>query len=211
MPKPDIMSQVTSGLRLAALLLLFLGVAGLFFGGVAALCFPGAVDRSSFVGRHASIVAPIFLGVSLTVMIATMNRWVKVLTGLMALAVLNGLLSISTGHLLANPTQPISRVDALYMTCFFAAAAALAATLKGRRLNLVDRVSVLAFVFSFACLLGYSGTRDVGKIAPLDATDFILMGIGLCCLLIAWAYDRIQRRRSHKQRFALTNRPEQLP
>jgi hypothetical protein len=175
-------SQVKSGFRLAGLALLFFLVAGLFFASVDYLFFPG----------HSRALGLVFLVISTPVMVVTINRWVRVMTGILALAVLNGVLSISTGHLLANPAQPISRLDALYLTTFFAAAAALSSTMKARTLSVVDRISVLAFVFSFAYLLGYEGMRDIGKIAPLNATDFVLMGIGLSCLFLGWAYNRFK-------------------
>ena len=181
------MSQLKSGLRLAGLTLVFFGIAGLFFAGV---------SRAFFPASHSRVLGLAFLVISVPVMVVTMNRWVKVLAGLLALAVLNGLISISTGHLLANPTRPMSKLDALYMTVFFAAAAALASTLKGRKLDLVDRIAVLAFVSSLALLMEYEGTH-LRPGAPLASTDFTLMGIGLCCLLIAWGYGRLQRRRGH--------------
>lgn len=187
MQKSGTMSQVKSGLQLAALTLLFFAIAGLFLAGVAYSFFPTG---------HSRALGLVFLIISAPVLIVTMNRWVKVLAGLLALGVLNGVLSISTGHLLANPTQPMSRLDALYMTAFFVAAAALASTLKGRKLNLVDRIAVLAFVSSLAVLMGYEGSHGRPG-APLTNTDFALMGIGLCCLLIAWGYGRLQRRRGH--------------
>ena len=185
MQKPGTMAQVKSGLRLAALYLLFFAIAGLFVAGVGYSFFPKG---------HSRALGLVFLVVSVSVMVVTMNRWVKVLAGILALAVLNGVLSISTGHLLANPTQPISRLDALYITVFFAVAAALASTLKGRKLNLVDRIAVMAFVSILAWLICYEGTH-LRPGAPLASTDFALMGIGLCCLLVAWGYDRLQRRR----------------
>jgi hypothetical protein len=181
MQKPGTMSQVKSGLQLAALTLLFFVIAGLFFAGVAYSFFPTG---------HSRALGLIFLIISVPVLVVTMNRWVKVLAGLLALAVLNGLITMGTGHLLANPTQPISRVDALFMTVLFAVAAALASTLKGRRLNLVDRIAVMAFVSILAWLICYEGAR-----ITLASTDFVLMGLGLCCLAIAWGYDRLQRRR----------------
>jgi hypothetical protein len=187
MQKPGTMAQVKSGLRLAGLTLLFFGIAGLFLGGV---------NYSFFPASHSRALGLVFLIISAPVMVVTMNRWVKVLAGLLALGVLNGVLSISTGHLLANPTQPMSRLDAVYMTVFFAAAAVLASTLRGRKLNLVDRIAVLVFVSSLALLMGYEGAH-VRPGAPLASTDFTLMGIGLCCLLIAWGYSRLQRRRGH--------------
>jgi hypothetical protein len=185
MQKPGTMSQVKSGLRLAGLTLVFFGIAGLFFAGV---------NYSFFAEGHSRALGLVFLIISASVMVVTMNRWVKVLAGLLALGVLNGVISISTGHLLANPTQPMSRLDALYITVFFAVAAALASTLRGRKLNPVDRIAVLAFVSSLALLMEYEGMHGRPG-APLASTDFTLMGIGLGCLLVAWGYDRLQRRR----------------
>jgi len=190
MQKPGTMSHVKSGLRLAGLTLLFVGIAGLFFAGVDYLFFPA---------DHSRVLGLVFLVISASVMVVTMNRWLTTLAGLLALAVLNGMLSISTGHLLGNPTQPMSRLDALYMTAFFAASAALASTLRGRKLNLVERGAVLAFAFSLALLTAYDGTHHRPG-APLDGTDFTLMGVGLCCLLIVRGYDRLRRRRGHNLR-----------
>jgi hypothetical protein len=191
MKKPNRMSQVRNGFRRAGIILLFLLVAGLFFAGVDYLFFPAG---------HSRALGLLFLVISMPLMVLTMNRWVRVLVGLLALAVLNGILSISTGHLLANPTQPVSRLDALYLTGFFAAAAVLSSTMKARSLSVFDRISLLIFVFSFACLAGYQGTRETGVIAPLNSIDLALMGIGLSCLLVAWAVDHIQRRRDHTRR-----------
>jgi len=188
------MSQVKSGLRLAGLTLVFFGIAGLFFAGV---------NYSFFPAGHSRTLGLVFLIISTPVMVVTMNRWVKVLAGLLALGVLNGVLSISTGHLLANPSQPVSRLDALCITAFFAVAAALASTMKGRKLNLVDRIAVLVFVSSLALLMEYEGIHGRPG-APLAGTDFTLMGIGLCCLLVAWAYGCLQRRRGHD---LLSHRP----
>jgi hypothetical protein len=122
MQKPGTISRVKSGLRLAGLTLVFLGIAGLFFVGASYSFFPAG---------HSRALGLVFLAISAPVMVVTMNRWVKVLAGLLALAVLNGVLSISTGHLLANPTQPMSRLDALYITAFFAVAARVIVDYEG--------------------------------------------------------------------------------
>lgn len=180
------MSQVKSGFRLAGLTLLFLLIAGLFFAGVEIVCFPSTIEPGSFISRYPA-VGWLFLIVSMPIMIVTVSRWVRVLAGFLALAVLNGILSISTGHVLANPTQPIPRLDAVCLTVFYAAAAALASTLRTHTLSAVDRLCVLGFVSSFVFLVEYEGTRRIGN---LNATDFILMGIGLSCLLAAWIVNR---------------------
>lgn len=187
MQKSETMLQVKNGLRLAGLMLLFFAIAGMFFAGVAYAFFPTG---------HSRALGLALLIISVPIMAATLNRWAKVLAGLLALGVLNGLLSIWTGHLLANPNQPISRLDALYVTVFYAIAAVLSSTLKGRVLNFVDRIAALSFVFCLALLMEYEGIH-VRPGAPLGGIDFTLMGIGLCCLLTAWGDRRFQHRRGH--------------
>src|SRR6266404_1805405 len=197
MEKPKTMSQVKSGLLLVGLILTGFVVTGMFFGGVMRLCFPGVVDRSSWSGRHVALVALVFLMVSIPIMFVTMNRWLKVMAGFLGLAVLNALISLGTGHVLANPTMPISRPYALSLILFFAAAAVLTGLMKSRKLNVVDRILVMAFLFSLGILISYQGQRELTKSAPLNSTYFILMGIALGCLLIAWGYGRLQRRWRH--------------
>ena len=196
MERPNTISQVKNGLRLAALILIGFVVAAMFFGGVMRLYFLGVAHRSSWSG-HFAIVTSVFLLVSVPIMFVTMNRWVKVMAGFLGLAVLNGLISLATGHVLANPTMRISHPYALSLTLFFAVAAVLAGKLKNRTLGVVNRVSVMAFLFSLGILISYQGQRELTKSAPLNNTYFILMGICLCCLLIAWWYGRLQRRSGH--------------
>ena len=88
------MSHVTSGFRLTGLVLIGFVAAVMFFGGVIGLLFPEAVDRTSWTGRHTAVVTPIFLTVSIPIMLVTMNRWLKVMAGFLGLAVLNGLISL---------------------------------------------------------------------------------------------------------------------
>ena len=190
-------SQIKRGFRMAALTLVFFFVAVLFFGGMQIVFFPNSIDSDSFIGHHHSMGWGLLIG-SAAIMAITVQGWARVLAGLLALAVLNGMLSFSTGHLMANPARPISRLDALYVTAFFAVAAGLASTLKGRKLNVVDRACVLVFVFIFAYLLEFEGSQSVGgRIAPLHATDFALMVAALSCLLLVYVLDYSERRRGH--------------
>jgi 4-amino-4-deoxy-L-arabinose transferase-like glycosyltransferase len=188
---------VKGGFRLVALILIGFAVAGMFFGGVLRLCFLGAVDRSSWSGQHAASVALVFLIVSIPIMFVTMSRWLKVMAGFLGLAVINGLISLGTGHVLANPTMPIPRLYALSLTLFFAAAAVLTGKIKNRKLGVVERILVIVFLFSLGILISYQAQRELTRSAPFNSAYFILMGIGLGCLLVAWGYDRLQRRRGH--------------
>jgi hypothetical protein len=186
MTKGDKLSQVKSGFRLAGMMLLFILVAGLFFGGMDYVFFPA---------EHSRVVGFLFLVISIPIMVATMTRWVKVLAGLFALAVINGLLTIASGHLMGNPALPISRLDGFCITAFFGACAGLASTLRKRTITLVDRTLVLAFLVSFAFLLANEGAR-----VTLTATDVALMVVCLCCLLAAWAIDQWHHRNAGSRR-----------
>jgi hypothetical protein len=188
-------AQVRNALRTVALIALFFGTAALFLGGVAYTFFPS--DHSHFLGW-------ILLAVSTAVMIFQMDRWVKVLPGLLGLAVLNGLITIFSGHVLANPTQPVGRLEAFGLTLFFVVSCVLSGTFKDRQLNFVDRTALMAFVFSFAWLLAYDGSRYApgGKGAAVDARDLIAISVGLSFLIVAWLYYHFLNRNVHRSRRA---------
>ena len=184
------MAQVKNAFRTVALIGFFFGTAVLFLGGVAYSFFPN--DHSRSLGW-------MMLVVSTLVMIVQMHRWVKVLPGLLAFAVLNGMITLFTGHVLANPNQPVSRLDAFGLTLFFAISCALSGTFKDRQLNFVDRAALIAFVFSLAWLLAYDGSRYAtgAKDTAMNGRDLIAISVGLAFLLVAWCYDQFLSRRMH--------------
>jgi hypothetical protein len=185
MRRRETISQVKSGLLLTALVLFCLFMAGLFFAGINFAFFPDG---------HSRILGLIFLAVSVPVMFITVDRWVKALASLMGFAVLNGLITMWSGNVLGNPTQPMPRLEAMYLTLYSAAALALSAPLRKGRMSLVVRISAMAFAFSVACLLSYNGALESRGHAHLDVTDFILMGISLSCLLVAWSDHHFRSR-----------------
>jgi hypothetical protein len=185
MLEKGILSQARNGLRLAALILVGFVIAAMFFAGAGFLFFPSV---------HSRWFGAISLIISMPIMVLTINRWIKVMAGFLGLAVLNGLLSISSGHVLANPSMPISRLDALYLTLFYTVAAILTSTMKDRRQSLMDRISVMAFLCCLAVLISYQARLEAVKSAPFNATAATLMVISLCCLFVAWVYDRLPNR-----------------
>lgn len=196
--KQDTMSQVKGGLRRAGAILFFLLIAGLFFGGVIYAFFPSG---------HSRILGWAFIIVSAMVMVAEMSRWVRVLPAILGLAVLNGLISLATGHALNNPSAPISRLDMLVVTLFFAACSVLARTFTGRGLALVDRASLMVFAFTLPLWMGHDATRTAaaGKLASQDRLDLVIGAVALCCLLVPWVYDRI--RNSHRPKHPSASAP----
>jgi len=191
MMKPGTKSQIKSGLRRAGLVLFFLLIAGLFCGGVVYVFFPTG---------HSRILGGAFLAISAVVMIAEMNRWVRVLPGILGLAVLNGLISLFTGHALNNSSAPISRADMLLVTLFFAACFLVARTFAGHELTLIHRVALMLFAFTLPLWAGHDSTRVAvaGRSATEDRADLIIGAAALGCLLVPWAYDRIQRQRDRR-------------
>jgi hypothetical protein len=186
MQKPSEMSQVKNGLLLAGRILLFLGVAGLFLAGVQFSVFPSEYSRTR---------GYIFLSVSIPIMIVTVNRWIKVLPGILGLAVFNGLIMISLGHLPNNKAATISRIDMLILTVYCIVSALVSSTFAKRNLRVVDRVAAFVVVCALALLLGHGSTRmgPTGSVGSLRALDFVALGTGLGFLLFAWAYDRLLR------------------
>jgi hypothetical protein len=80
-------------------------------------------------------------------------------------------------------------------------ATVLATTIAARQLSLVDRISLMAFLFSLALLIAYQAHLEAARTALFNATAFALAGISLFCLLVAWLYNRFQhRRRGHRLR-----------
>jgi hypothetical protein len=156
----------------------------LFLAGLIALGFPGRVEPSSFIGHHRLLMGWLFLIVATPILILTMNRWIRALPGLLAAATLNALISFAQGHVINLPSKPISRKDALIAVLLFLGSTILSVSaFKGRVLNAVDRVVLLAFV-SFVAW----GILD-------ESSTFTALSAAFLCLLFAWAHGRV--RRSH--------------
>ena len=125
-------------------------------------------------------------------MVITLHRWIKYLRVLFAYGALNGIILTVSGHLTGSPSIPVARLTGLIATVFCIAGAALSFTFRERTLHLIDRIAVLMLAFGFA----YGAVYDAARFGVAHESDsrelvsFVLMGIGLCALFIAWAYDR---------------------
>ncbi|MGH9812560.1 MAG: hypothetical protein ACRD4T_05435, partial [Candidatus Acidiferrales bacterium] len=106
----DIAAQVRNGVRLAGLGLFSLLVAGIFMAGILYTFFPEGRSRA---------LGGAFLAASIPVMVMSMERWIRPFSGVLILAVLNGLIMLFTGRLLHDPGVSISRLDMVVMILFF--------------------------------------------------------------------------------------------
>jgi len=176
--------QVKSGFRRAGGWLLGCGWFALVIWGTIN-AFGTEADFSE--GRHPSrVLGYAILSVAGFIFAATANRWKRVFPGIMLAATLGALLELEQGHAVNNPSVLIPHWIALVQLVVIAGVTALSFTFKKRPLNFVDRIALLAFAASI--LVG--GNEAARQELPLALI------VGGVCVLAAWAYDRLQHRRS---------------
>jgi hypothetical protein len=173
---------------------LFLGVLGMLLGFAVLGLFVDGVAIVFFPSDHSRSVGWVFLLGSTAVGLILLHRWIKYLPVLFGYGVLNGIVLTVSGHLTGSPSIPVSRPMGLLGTAFCFAGAVLSFTFKERTLYPIDRIAVLVLVFGFAYGAAYDGNRSdaVRGAVPDEFVSFVLMGIGLGALFIAWAYDRFR-------------------
>jgi len=123
------------------------------------------------------------LMLSIGVGVWAMKYWARTLPGILGCATLNGLMIISSGHVLNQPSIPVDRLTATLVTLGVGLSAVLATTFKNRPLTMVDRVVCLGIFAGFAIILSPSQRQFLG-----------LVGI-VSCVVIAWVVAR--RRHVH--------------
>jgi hypothetical protein len=114
----------------------------------------------------------------------------------MLAATLAALLELWHGHVVNSPSVPIPRLIAFVQLVVIAGVTALSFTFKKRPLNILDRIALLAFAASI-----YAG----GDEATRQELPLALI-VGGVCVLAAWAYDRLQRRRRNTPREKYTGK-----
>lgn len=181
---PTVKQQVKSGfLRAGAWLL---GGAWLFlvFGGMIEI---GVGTEGGFsAGHHPSrALGYLLLTAAAVIFIVTANRWKRVFPGIMLVATLNSLLQLERGHSTGNSSVLIPRSIGFVQLIVIAGVTVLSFTFKKRSLNILDRIALLAFAASI-----YPGGEEVSQ----QKMPLALI-VGGACVLAAWAYDRVQRRR----------------
>jgi hypothetical protein len=129
--------------------------------------------------RHSHLIGWTILVIATTVMIATINHWVKYLQAILGGFVLGGLLATMSGHLL-NDAKPFPRLIAASMTALFVGCSLISRTLARHRLTVFDRVALITFLVAFVG----------GIVRDTPTSGLIGLGIGFGCLLAAWVRDR---------------------
>lgn len=148
-----------------------------------ALVYVGVVLASRpETGTHSHLTGWTILAVAVALMIGTMDYWVKYLQVVLGAGILGGLLATGTGHLL-NDTKPFPRSIAAALTALLIACSLISRTITRRKLTVLDRVALIAFLAAFV--------GGIVKGSPVYG--LIGLSIGFVCLFIAWSYDRFIR------------------
>jgi hypothetical protein len=137
----------------------------------------------------------LFLLISIPVMVLEANRWVRALPGILGLAVFNGLIMLSSGRAISNPSVPVPRLNTSILILFFGVTAVLSDKLRQRKLLITDRIALIVFAFSLAFWAGYTsiGSQQRGTLAFFGPAELISMGTGLLSLLFASLHRRKRR------------------
>lgn len=179
MGKRTVKDQVIKGALLTAKVLLVWATAGMFWIGIYVIFSPGRV-RPEALSARSLVVGSVLLVMSTAILLFTIDRWVKIIPGVMGYATLGGLIMLFSGHYgrILVPWRV-----ALILTLFTIASAGLSLTFQERKLNVVDRVALMAFVSCLAIAT-----------TPSVSTMLTALSIGFAFLLFAWVLDRIRRR-----------------
>jgi len=167
------LAEVRNGLYWAGLLLLGLGW----------LCLVVISAGTALSDtRYPHIVGYLGLAVAALLAVFTMDKWVKVLPGLLGISIFNAIMVLANGYTGVDRSQQVPRPTAAALLIGLVVCSILANTLRSRGLDTVDRTALLGFLFSF----GWAIARFPS-----------LLGIGLMLsfLGIAWAHDRCGRHR----------------
>jgi len=173
-----VQEQAKSGLRRAGGWLLGAAWLGLVYGGIIeAFGPPGAFSEGH---QPSLIIGYALLVAAVAIMVLTAEHWKRVFPGIMLVAVLNSLLELTRGHTVNNPAMPVSHATAIVHLIVTTGVTLLTLTFKNRRLTVLDRFALLAFVVSF-----FWGAVD-------HRFASVKLVIGACCILVAWAVDRLK-------------------
>jgi hypothetical protein len=157
------------------------------------------VDRVAIVffpSEHSRSVGWVFLLGSSALRVITLHRRIKYLAVLFCLRGLerHRFDTKCSSHRITVHSGLAT--NGLLATAFCIAGAALSFTFNERTLHPIDRIAVLMLGFEFAhgAVYDSDGSGAVRGAVPHELVSFVLMGIGLCALFVAWAYARYRRR-----------------
>jgi len=170
------------------------------FGAVAGICTIGLlaygfakirtpeVDNSVFTfvkGYPPRVVGGIVIALASAILLFTVNRWAKMLSGFFWYAAFGGILAVVRGGFHSQISSlSLTRLEAAMMTALIAACALLTRSFSQQNLSLIDHVAALSVPF----LMVWAATSTE---AP---TSFKALAALLVIFVVAGSYDYLCRR-----------------
>jgi hypothetical protein len=171
--------QIISGVRITLKFLIGLAVTGTMVYGLNLLFFPVRPNPASLSGRHPYALGAFLLTIVTMILHATIQRWVKILPGILGYCAFRAL-RVAALMLILGSRKPVPGSTVLFLTIVLLADTVLSITFVLRDLNLLDRFSLIGFVYC----LGISVLTN----QPLSL--YIAPTAGSCLLLLAWLVER---------------------
>jgi hypothetical protein len=176
--------QIISGVLITLKLLIGFAVTGTMVYGLNLLFYPVRPNPGSLSGRHPYALGAFLLTIVTVILNATIKRWVKILPGILGYCAFRALWVAALGLILGS-RKPVPGSTALFLTIVLAADTVLSITFVLRKLNLLDRVSLIGFVY---CL-------GISVLTNQSLSLFVAPTVGSCLLLLAWLVERNKHRR----------------
>ena len=121
------------------------------------------------------------------------DAWAKYFAGWAGYSMLNGLLMLTSGHLVNNPSIPVPRWWSLSAIAMAVVTALCCARFTDKyRLTLLDKSALMAWLLAFVLAV----SAENGQTVRHHVAGAAIMWVGCVAVVIAWA---VNRRRSHKQ------------
>ena len=143
------------------------------------------VSRSE-TDDHSHLVGWTILFVASSVLVTTMDHWVKFLPVIFGAAIPGALLAAGTGHLPNG--RPFPRSIAVALMALLVGCGLVSRTFARRKLTILDRAALIGFVVAFVTSMG----------VDMPTSILVCFGIGFACLVAAWLRNRLSSESTHK-------------
>jgi hypothetical protein len=193
--------QVVSGFILGGGILLGIVLMGGLVGGSGVAFGIIQSTRPSRVAALFAVVASLLLTFSM------IRYWAKHFAGWLAYGVFNGLLMVSSGHAVNDPSIAVPRWLSISVTILiFASASVCLRFAKKYMLNAADKAALMTWLLAFSVAVNIENTHAVYR----EQIALGAMLVGYLALVAAWQYHRATRRH-HSLVVSMRSSTEQSP
>lgn len=125
------------------------------------------------------------LFVAALVAVMTAEVWIRILPGLLGIGIINAGATLWEGHSPTGPSEPIPRGTSITILLLLIGCSALAMSFQSRKLTIVDKFALLAFLVSQVLAIAWFPSPSG-------------FGLMMVSLLMAWVFDRTWGRKAQK-------------